>query len=283
MSNARHIDCTIEEYHATKGSWSHSQMEVFLEDPALFHGRFITGAYPREESKDFDIGTIAHQAILAPNGVNDVLAIIPTSVLSEKGERRGKAWQEWSAANADKIQMKRSEAEGVIRIVDAVFANEFAVKLLEADGPVEHTILWDDEETGLECRCRPDKISHYDGYCVITDIKTCRSVQPRQFSRAMWDYGYHRQAAWYWDGVERYADVPVNAFMFIAIQKTPAYTCIVTELPMTAVQLGRDQNRVLRHELKRSLDTDNWTNPLTRQALVIDLPRWAYDPDEWEM
>jgi hypothetical protein len=284
MSNARHIDCTIEEYHAIKGSWSHSQMEVLLEDPALFHGRFITGIYPRVASKDFDLGAVAHQAILAPHGVNDVLAIIPPAVLNAKGERRGKPWQEWSEANADKIQLKRPEAEPVIRMVDAVFANEFAVQLLAAKGPVEFSIAWDDDETSLPCRMRADKIAHFDGYNVIPDVKTCRSVQPREFARTVFDYGYHRQGAWYWDGVEAYFEgVPVNAFMLIAVQKTPPYTCAVYEMAATAIEFGRKENRLLRHELKRTLETGNWTSPLSKQALTIDLPKWAYNPDEWEV
>ena len=59
MSKAEVIRVTNEEYHGLKDSYSHSQMEDFLWDPPLFHGRHVTKKLPRKESTAFDWGTCA--------------------------------------------------------------------------------------------------------------------------------------------------------------------------------------------------------------------------------
>lgn len=277
----QHLECTLAEYHATKGSWSHSQIEDLIQSPALFHGRHITGVFPRESSPALDVGTIAHAAITDPDGLDGVLAIIPPEVLNRDGHRKGSDWLAWSDAHDDKIQMKRSEAAPVLHMVANVQANPAASRLLDAFGPFEYTMIWTDAESGLDLRARPDKIAETDLGTVVVDLKTTRALSPREFANDIVRFGYHRQAAWYLDAADLAGFNPV-AFCFVCVDKSPAHECVVYQLDARAIELGRQQNRDAIADLARRLESDSWQGPRWAAVFNVDLPDWAYRENQWE-
>jgi hypothetical protein len=279
----KHIpNLSIEEYHA-RPEWSHSQIEVFKDSPPLFHGRYITNIYPFQKSSAMDDGTIVHDILSSGRRIEDVVAIIPDDVLNGDGHRKGAAWKRWSDDHAGMIQRKQDECDSLLRMIESVQSNPKARWLLDAKGYYEHSIVWRDKVTGLMLRARPDKMSLLSDECVISDIKTTRAEDHRDFSSAIASFGYHRQAAWYWDGVESLGyDVP--AFCFITVNKTPAHECHVYELQPSAIELGREENRQLLVELAHRLNTDNWTSRDHGTILEIDLPTWAYrQTQNWRM
>jgi hypothetical protein len=282
MSEACHVDCTLEEYHATPGVWSNSQKEVLIKSPPLFRGRFLTGEFLRESSMEFDIGTVAHAALADPAGLDNVLAIIPPTALNEQGHRKGAAWKAWSDANAGKIQMKPGEAAPVQAMVRNVREHPKAAMLLDSPGHTEYTVTWRDEESGLLLRARPDKIAETDVGTVLVDIKTTRTETPREFSNSIVKFGYHRQAAWYMEGCRELGIFPV-AFLFIVVDKSPAHECEVYQLDQRAIELGQQQNRAAINELAWRLKTNNWRQSGWGEVLTIYLPEWAYRQDQYEV
>lgn len=279
---AERFECSLADYHAMADSWSHSQIEVLIESPPLFHGRFISRIFPREGSEALDVGTICHQALTDPGGLDSVLAIIPDAVLNGDGHRKGNAWKDWTTANAEKIQMKRSEADPIFHMVQNVCYDPRASLLLDAPGPFEGGIRWLDDPTGLTLRARPDKVSYLYGEPIVVDIKTTRATTPRRFAADCFAFGYHRQAAWYAEGLRELGEDPV-AFVFIVVDKTPAHECTVYELDPKAIELGHQQNRVAIDELARRLETGDWDSRQRGKTLLLDLPTYAYRDDPWEV
>lgn len=277
---ATHIDCTLTEYHAMRDSWSHSQIETLIESPPLFHGRHITGLFPRESSDALDCGTIAHQALLMPGGLADVLAIIPREVLNEQGHRKGKRWLEWSDANADKIQMKPEEAAVPQRMVESVLSHEYGGRLRGAATHIEYTLSWECSD-GLTLRCRPDWIAETPVGLVVCDLKTTRATTPREFAADAVKFGYHRQAAWYLDGVQR-AGMDPKGFVFVVVDKSPAHECYVYQLSERAIELGRKQNADAVRELAYRLERNDWRGKGAGEMFELDLPEWAYREDAWK-
>jgi hypothetical protein len=272
---------TLEQYHQ-RAEWSHSQIEVLIDSPPLFAGQFITHEYERKKSDVFDDGTIVHDILSSGRPISDLVAIIPDEALNEDRHRKGAAWKAWSVENYDKIQRKPEECDALTRMVDSVRSHKKAAWLLDADGHFEHSIVWTDEETGLALRARPDKISIFSDEWVVSDIKTTRAEDTRQFSRAIADYGYHRQAAWYVDAVHSLGIEDVPAFCFITVNKTPAHECHVYELAPPAIELGREENRQILIELKHRLDTNDWRCRDADTINEIDLPTSAYRfTQEW--
>jgi exodeoxyribonuclease VIII len=273
-------ELAVEAYHA-RDEWSHSQMEVLLQSAPLFYGRFISHEYDRETTSALDDGTIVHHC-LTGGDIADIVAMIPKNVLNADGHRKGKAWQDWSAANAGKIQRRRCECDALFRMIESVWQHPKAAWLLGGEGFFEHSIFWTDTETGLDLRCRPDRVKLINGEYILADIKTTRATTPREFSKDCVAYGYHRQAAWYIDGAKSLGwDVP--AWCFITVDKTPAHECHVYELHPAAIEKGREENRVLLHELRKRLDAGNWNAPDHGSIVQLDLPTWAYREDDWRM
>ena len=135
--------------------------------------------------------------------------------------------------------------------------------------------MWHDDDSGLDLRARPDLACHYHDGLVVVDFKTTRAVTARAFGRDAAEWGYHRQAAWYWDAVEEMGYV-VHGFAFLCVDKSPAHECHVYELPAEALEHGRRQNLRSRRELFWRLERNDWTSPTADQIQVIDLPVWAY-------
>lgn len=276
---ARSIECTLAEYHA-RPEWSRSQLEVLHESAALFCGRFVDKVFPSKESSDLDVGTVAHAAILDEDGVEGICRVIPREALNDQGHRKGAAWRQWSEDNADFIQLKQDELDPILHMVRNVFGNPAAEKILVGDGQNEFTILWTDEETGLQLRCRPDRIADLPLGIVLADVKTTRATTPREFANDAVKFGYHRQAAWYIDGAIAFGFDP-KAFIFIVVNKTPAHECEVYSLAWRAIEQGRAENRAALRELALRLETGNWNSSRWGDVYDLDLPEWAYKEDQY--
>lgn len=278
---AYHYECSLEEYHSETNVWSHSQTEDLIKSPPLFHGRHITGKFARKSSRDYDAGTVCHELLNKGGSLANVVRVIPADVLNADGHRRGKNWQAWSQENAGFIQMTASEIDPILCMCESVKA-ACPSWITSGDGYHEYSIKWQDEDTGLWLRARPDRICCTDAdEVVLVDWKTTRSYTARTFANDMAEFGYHRQAAWYSTAAEQLG-WRVKAFLFVAVDKTPAHECRIFELDRRAMELGRQENAQAVHELAYRLESNNWLSADHGQILTIDLPEWKYRPNQWE-
>lgn len=280
LTDTRHIpSLTNAEYHALPGI-SHSQIELFIDAPAFYRGRFIKHTMPRTESKAFDIGTLVHAILLQPE--TEPLVIIPQDVLGKNGIRAGEMYKQWKAEQPPgKTLMKKAEAADVLAMVESAKAEPRAVELLAPDGPIEHSLTAIDENSGLTVRARPDKISRLGGRLFGVDVKTCGSdrgsnpVETRAFVRACMKWGYFRQAAWYGELIESYLGQTVDAFRFIAIEKSAPFRCRVFEVDPDAIEVSADQNSDALLRLAQCLKTDDWLDESHGSVQTLMMPEWA--------
>jgi len=276
---AKLLDMPAEDYHALEHVWGHTQMEDLRRSPPLFHGKYIAHTIPPEQKDSFDFGTAVHIALLEPERWDDAIVSIPIDVLTSNGARRGKKWEAWRDAHEDKIQLLPRDVAH-IRYLRAVLRQNEALKVfLDAKGPVESSIIWQDEPTGLRRKTRPDKLAmfgkHRRNECVIVDLKTSYDPYPATFRKQMADLGYHRKAACCVDGAIA-LDLDVIAFVLIAIPKKIGYDPIVYEVARSAISLGREENREGLNDLARRLRTGDWHHPNFDTIHELDLPEWAY-------
>jgi hypothetical protein len=284
---ARHAECTLAEYHA-RPEWSHSQEESAIGDEGswpLFYGQHVIDPplYPRKANAALDAGTVAHAILTSPGSRDDVVAIIPDDVLNKDGHRKGKPWKDWSAENADRIQMKAEEFEPVRQMVRNVYAHPRGRWLMEHVLHTEYTLAWTDEETGLELRARPDFLVQWRSRVFVVDFKTTRCRTPRTFRKDIGKLGYHRQIAWYAEPVELFGYEVAPQGIFLTADKSPAHECRVYDLSERAVNLGHRENVAFRRALARRLDENDWTDPLSQEAIEMDLERWAYENERTDI
>ena len=146
-------------------------------------------------------------------------------------------------------------------------------------GVAERSIYWTDPQTGVRCRCRPDWLKQLPDLTLAVDYKTTRDANPDAVSRAIADYGYHQQDAFYTDGIEAagLAQPGSARFIFVFQSKTAPYLITVRELSEHDRTIGRAKNaRALRiyAECQRTDTWPDWTGPVT-DIPEISLPTWA--------
>lgn len=274
---ACHWKCTSEEYHAdSANSVSHSELECFAQSPRLYEGRYLTGEFPREESAALDLGTVLHAEILEDKRKHE---IIPESVLSASGARQGNAWKDFANANVGKILLKASEYEPVLRMRESIERHEAANRILfKTPGEIEFSVRFDCPFTGIPRRARIDKLLGN----VIVDLKSCRDASPRAFSRDAHNMGYHRQAAYYQDATEALLGERF-AFIFIAIEKTPPFSCEVYELKEDFVALGRLDNERHLRRFAQCRESGIWLRERHGEIHELSAPAYAFSETEWEI
>ena len=280
----RHIPCTIEAYHQ-RPEWSNSQIGDLVNPdrgPLYFHGAHFCNPplWTRDAKAHFDLGTIVHTILTSPGTIADVAIEIPEDVLSKSGSKAGAAYRAWEAEHPGRIHIKAQQMAEARRMVANVYNHPKASRLLDAAMHYEHSLVWQDEATGLDLRSRADIVSGFHGSVVVVDLKSTRAMNPREFTWDIRKYGYHRQAAFY-SRAWRLLGYDVAGFVFIAVSKTLPYSCRVYSLDTDAIDEGdREIDEALRDLAKRianhgdrpKTDTTAWLSPLDLEATTISLP-----------
>ncbi len=243
-----------ETYHANTDYVSHSGLKVFADSPRLYHGRFVAKTIPAPEPTEaLTLGTWFHAAVLEPEKFAEIVT---------------------ECGKMTKPEAKRYEL--VMRMTQAVLAHPLASMLLSQPGPVEHSIVWRDEVTGLQCKSRRDKItSDNAGRTIIADLKTSNDPRPEAFARDSHNFRYYRQAPYYLEG-HRALTGEDATFLFICVGKVEPFSVVINELDEEALALGALENRVLLNRLAHCRKTGDWSATHENQVNRVSLPRWAY-------
>ena len=270
------IQESSSEYHANPAI-SHSKLESFRRRPALYHKRYIAKTIEAEEpSAAFRVGSAAHCSVLEPAEWSKRYAVKPEGI--DRRTKDGKEkWAQFEQLHTGKIIIDQDEATTVLKLTDAVRQNPLAEQLL-ARGVPEAT--W---RTGgsmpLQCRSdwfNPDGCELTEGRAYVADLKTVESLDDETFSnfeRAVFRFGYHRQAGFYLPLITELWTKPVFDFVFIVVEKCEPFGVAVFKLTDDAVALGQDETVADLRDLKRCIDSDTWPNidPIGRE---IGVPGW---------
>ena len=277
MSKAETLTIETESYHALRDSWSHSQLETFIESPELFRGRHhaTPPEYPRNKSTALDWGTVADSALTNPEGMDAVMEIIPEWALSANGARQGNNWKAFEAARPGKILLKQSETVEIVRAVRNCRAHPLAKRILDAPGEFQWTIKWLDDDTGLWLRARLDKPAYLPEGLILSDIKTSRNHRLPKFASDADKFGYFRQAAHYWDAVVELGEQP-DAWINVAIGKADPQETEVYEMDPEDIEVGRSENRKYLRELAQRLQTNDWRPRSLYKVQQLKLPRYRF-------
>lgn len=223
--------------------------------PAMF--KF--GRDNQTHNRAFDIGTAAHLMVLEPEKLADQVVIVQGYSKDGKpsdGYRTQDAKDQRDAAyEAGKTPLLAPEYERVKAMRDVIWNDPIASKAF-ADGVPEQSMFWQDQETGVWCRSRPDFMPKHGKYMV--DYKSAASAHPDEFRRAIHNFGYHQQAAWYMEGYEVLTGVRPEAFYFIVQMKEPPFLVSIIRLDAATLAIGETLNRYARGTLAWCLENDQW-------------------------
>ena len=177
-------------------------------------------------------GRLVHSAVLE-NKTDHFVELPP-----EFPDFRTKSAQQWRDSQTVPV-LSHDSAAAIRGVVTAVWSNGLVRSILSRPGNNEVSGFKFHDSTGLLMKARADRVTESDsGETVIVDLKTCAlgEASPEGFSKAIWNWGYHRQAAYYLDVWG------ASSFVFLAVEKEAPFASAVYVLDSDAVFIGRRDN-----------------------------------------
>lgn len=230
----------------------------------------------RPDTEAFQRGRVTHCAVYEPEqlakryvceprfhkGMNDETAV-------KKGYEGGKqAAAEWAELHSDAEIVPAELYKAAMEMADALRADPHAGPLIRG-GFAEQLITWTDEATGIECRGRVD---HVNG--CLSDLKTSRTINPRQFAASAVRLGYHAQLAFYADGLAANGIYLQGPPCFIVVENAPPYDVAVLFCEAEDIAAGRKLYRECLDKLAECRATDIWPG-VAPTPQRIQLPGWV--------
>lgn len=280
-------DMPAERYHATH-AMSAGGLKRMRQSPAHFYGMQLDPERPEpgDPTPALKNGTLVHCAIFEPEALSKRYTILPDNAPTRPTARQRDAkkpsddtlaaiawWRDFEARHAgaeivDAAQMTAAKAQAAAlrRLPD--------IAALLAEGFGESSAFWIDPATGELCKCRPDWVSPAGDGVVLVDGKTCQDASPEGFGRAIWNFDYWLQAAWYIDGFEAATGLRVHGFVFAAVESAWPHAAAAYMLGDDVIDKARAENRRLLNLYAECKRTGTW--PGYQSGIqIVNLPAWA--------
>lgn len=254
-----------KEYHDMKDVVSNSYLGRLNHCPA-------SAKVPQEETPALTFGRAYHSFVLdGQESFDREFAVEPET---DKRSKEGKAaYAAFCEKNGDKTVISQDDFQSICDMYSALAVHPIAAKLL-LEGRSEMSVFWTDEDTGLPCKCRPDRIPEGD-HGVILDLKTVRSADIHSFTSACMTYGYAREAGMYIEGFNSVSSAKVDAFVFICQEKDTPYRVEVYTMEDMFIEYGRKEFHRLIGIEKECRDNGFWPHWKNKEIRQLYLPNWA--------
>ena len=163
-----------------------------------------------------------------------------------------------------------ADYDTVCRMRDSVLGHPVASELLEG-AKTEVVALWTDEATGISCKSKIDALPGADGYLV--DLKSTIDASPQHMEKAIYNFGYHRQAGHYLSPFETR-----DQFYMVCCEKKPPFAVCVYLVGNEAVRQGQREVQALLQQWADCIDQygleGEWPG-YEEVVHMIGLPAWA--------
>lgn len=254
---------TNQEYHEAEGI-SSSDFRLLERSPLHLHLK----EHFRLSGSFLDFGSALHKLVLEPESFEDEFAISPDAPRNTKVGKVAHA--EFLEDLGDRIAISSTDYEQLKLMAQNVKA--IAGGLLQ--GGIAESSHFATDEDGIVRKCRPDYYIEDKG--LVIDVKTTKDSSEYAFKKAIYEYRYHRQAAWYLDTLNHNGK-KADRFIFITVEKTSPYMVSIYELDKNAIQKGREEYKRLLNEYVEFLNTGK-----AHVVKSIGLPDWAIEQAEIE-
>ncbi|ELP70035.1 hypothetical protein STRTUCAR8_08630 [Streptomyces turgidiscabies Car8] len=270
-----HTDLSNESYHADKTSLSSTGARKLLPPscPAKFRWEQDN---PQAPKKTFDYGNAAHMKVL---GRGQELILVDHDTWNTKAAKA----EVTEARERGGIPLKQHEIDMVEAMAAAIRRHPLASALLEpAYGAPEQSGFWIDEPTGIRRRVRFDWLpSIQSGRLIIPDYKTAADASSDAFQKALDNYGYHQQTAWYEEAAVALGLGALDTeLLFVVQEKTAPYLVNVVGIDFFAREIGRAKNRAAIETFAECTASGIWPGYSDDEPNYLALPGWAENRDK---
>lgn len=276
LETGLHADVPHEAYHRRElGLASKTALDLVRKAPAVYKA-WIDGALDddEEESEALVFGGMLHCAILEPERFYRQYVVAPDFGNCTYRDNKA-ARDKWRAENKGRKEVTAKQYRMIQGMADAVRTHPIAGKLFTG-GEAEVTLRWTDEATGLRCKGRADyyKVDAARELVLASDLKSTLDATPEGFAKSCANFGYERQAAFYQQGFAAVGK-PVDAFIFVAVQKDAPYLLRPIVLGPESIAAGAESIREDMATMAKCLKSGQWPG-YDEDIAEVELPAWAF-------
>lgn len=259
----------INEYHKPEHGLSNTSMKFLLDCPARYHAEYLDPAKPKPEKKDhFEIGKALHSLLLEPDTFWQSTAVMPKADGRTTEGKKIKAAALAMAGNKTLIDEEQYVQVKAMR--DSLIKRIPWLTDVLKTASIEESFFWQDEETGVQLKNRPD-IYTQDFWI---DVKTTSNLNMDAYARSIITYGYHRQAALAREALLNLKGIKYSHFMHVIVEESWPYLTDCYILDDGYLEKGDAEFRQAARTYKQCLDTNEWPD-YGHQVKQIYLPSWV--------
>lgn len=257
-------------YHSWDAA-SNSRLSILRRSPAHLKAYIDRG---REDTDAFRIGRAFHAAVLEPDVFSEKYA--RTSPGCDRRTKAGKdEWASLIITHGDGFVLKYDEYQTILSMTQGVLDHPKASKLFNHEGKNELSLVWDDAETGVRCKCRIDAYRpKLTPGGVVGDLKSTRDASRHAFERSAYDTGIYRQGAMYLKGANANG-LPAEHFAVVPCEKEDPYCVAVYVLTEGTLDAGEEELKILLATYKRCKETGRWPG-YSENFEPLALPHYAW-------
>lgn len=260
-----------EDYHAIKEAIGSSGLRKLARSPLHFFGSTLDPQRPAPAtSSSMANGTLTHCALLEPDQLDQRYIVVPGDAPRKPSSTQRNAknpsaetlhaiewWAEFEAEHGAKIVIEPELLQTAQRQAASIRAlPEIGPLLLR--GEAEVSAFWIDPQTGVLCKVRPDWVTPGGAGVVLLDLKTTQDASPHGFRRAIGNYRYDLQAAFYSDGYEKATGQMVLGFVFAVVESEWPHAAATYMLDDASMDKARSEVRALLNLYAECKREDTW-------------------------
>lgn len=220
---------------------------------SMVHYKYFHDNPEDKDTPALQFGRAYHKYCLEPYDFDNEFVVAPN--IDRRTKLGKEAWNNFILENEGKEVI----SEDLLNTIDAMrktlYATPFAKKLIY--GEHEKSFFWADEETGVECKCRPDSFGCIGNQPICVDLKTCQCAETDKFMRDAAKLCYDIQAAHYCDGLE--SNLNKNfIFVFVAQEKQPPYAVNILQADEFFMRSGREVRTSLLETYNKCMEMGEW-------------------------
>ena len=256
-----------EEYHAKTKYESSSTARKVLTSPKKYLYDKTAESVP---TKAMEEGTAVHTFFLENELFKNRYCFKPKAFNGRTKE--GKQWME----EHGHLNVLPAEWEENLIHMNHSFLDSPAKIIYDIKGLTELSYFSEDL-SGIKAKCRPDWISS-DGHTVV-DLKTTQDASPKGFQKSIANFGYHIQSSFYMRVLQN-LDVPVEEFIFIAIEKTAPFCVGVYRASTDMLEEGNKKVDEAINQILWCKENDSYPDYTPNEIETISLPPWMTKKSE---
>ena len=272
-----------DQYHRTLGL-TKSGLMALKKSPAHFWQWMTSPSEPSTQA--MNLGTATHTMVFEPHKFEKEIVVVPEDAPKKATAAQIKAknpsddavasmkwWDEFNKASEGKCVITQEQLAQAQGMATAVRSYADILPLLDhPSAKAELSIVANEEVNGLQiaCKMRCDLLT-LDGTTIV-DLKTTADASPEGFSKTFMSLGYWMQAAHY-IAVGRRAGLPIQKFVFVAVENAPPYSVALYELDEDSLSKAFSIRQKLLETLANCIATGEYP-AYSRGTHRLTLPPW---------